>query len=382
MDKKLILLIPLLVACDRYIFGDYDYPDTGGQPSIYSIAVEYPPDYNWRLDSLAGKVETCVVCYADSVEFLRINTKTSGITGIDADMHRMVQGHLYSDFTDDNGQTIVSRDGVELFRYSGREMVCGLEVRDTSVFTLCCPRNGEGWTYRHNGKIIMSSDRGTLQSGLYEDRGQLCFSYTEPLAAGRQRVGRHYFVSDGKDSLLLLPADVSTVLSIRRFDGKINYLSTLRNIKGLVWQQGNRALFAQRSSESRKTGECGFVVAENRLLATARMDDVTYFWDRDNTEYSTMPNYTMDAICDGKPYLCYASSYYGMGRSLIVHYKNRDFTIPYRYRLTSSNAFTCDRNEYAIGLTDCSDNYRPVIIHGRDTLRFRFNGYFIGLCLP
>lgn len=382
MNKKLIFLIPLLAACDSYHFSAYEFPEADRQSSLYSIAVEYPADYNWRLDSLGGKAQTSIVCYEDSVEFLRINTLESGIIGIDADMHRIIRGHLYSDFSSADGETIVSRDGEELFRYRGREMVCGLAVRDTSVFTLCCPRNGEGWTYRRNGKAVISSDNGTLASGLYEDRGQLCFSYTEPIAAGRPHVGRHYFVSDGKDSLLLIPSDVSTVLTIRRFDGKINYLSTLRNMKGLVWQQGNRAAVADRSTEISGISECGFVVAENSLLATARMGDATYFWDREKTEYSTMPHFTADAVCDNKPYLCYASSYYGIGRSLTVHYKHRDFSIPYRYKLTSSNALTCDGNEFAIGLNDCDDNYRPVIIHGRDTLRFRFNGYFIGLHLP
>lgn len=382
MRKKLIFLLPLLAACDRISVSGDEYPEPKQPSAVYSVAVEYPEDYNWRVDSLGGKVPTSIVCYADSIEFLRLNTLESGILGVDADMHRIVQGHLYSDFSTTTDETVISRDGKELFRYRGREMICGFQVRDTSVFALCCPRNGEGWTYRHNGKAIISSENGTLQSGLYEDRGQLCFSYTEPIVAGRQHVGRHYFVSDGKDSLLMIPADVSSVLAIRRFDGRINYLATLRYMKGLVWQQGSKAVVADRSTESASTGECGFVVAENSLLATARMDDVTYFWDRDNTEYSTMPHFTADAVCDNKPYLCYASSYYGMGRSLTVHYKHRDFTIPYRYRLTSSNAFTCDRNEFAIGLNDCDDNYRPLIIHGRDTMRFGFNGYFIGLSLP
>lgn len=381
MGRKWILIIPLLAACDRLSFSGKS-PEPPPQAALYSVAVEYPDDYDWRLDPAGGNITADIVCYRDSVEFLRIGTDASGPVGMDADMHHLVDGHLYSDFASDRGETAVFRDGVELFSYNGREMVCGIAVRDTSVFTLCCPRNGEGWTYRHNGKVIVSSENGTLQSGLYEDRGQLCFSYTEPIVAGRQHVGRHYFVSDGKDSLLMIPADVSSVLAIRRFDGRINYLATLRYMKGLVWQQGNRAVVADRSTESASTGECGFVVAENSLLATARMDDVTYFWDCGNTEYSTTPHFTTDALCDDKPYLCYASSLLGICQMITVHYKHRDTVIPPRYRMVSPNALTCDRNEFAIGLNDCNDGYRPLIIHGRDTLRFGFNGYFIGLDLP
>ena len=80
------------------------------------------------------------------------------------------------------------------------------------------------------------------------------------------------------------------------------------------------------------------------------------------------------------PALCFATA---SGSTMdYAYYDGRKSLFGRRYELLSSGALCCDREGFAIGLNDTNDNMRPLIIRGKDTLRYDFNGYFIHLALP
>ena len=76
-------------------------------------------------------------------------------------MHRFAGGHLYADHST-AGETVVLRDGRELFRFPGRETLVGFLLRDENVHTLGQDRDGQGFTYRIDGVQVYRSETGTV----------------------------------------------------------------------------------------------------------------------------------------------------------------------------------------------------------------------------
>ena len=81
---------------------------------VYLTAVRFPDGYAWDLDTCAVDGEVWIDLYRDGE---RIRSLPAGVS-VHPDMHRYTGGHLYSDWSTDT-ETVVSRDGAELFRFEG-----------------------------------------------------------------------------------------------------------------------------------------------------------------------------------------------------------------------------------------------------------------------
>ena len=124
---------------------------------VYLTAVRFPDGYAWDLD-------TCAVDGAVWIDLYRDGQKVRSIPAgpsIHADMHRCLHGHLYADYSTET-ETVVSRDGAELFRFEGREALRGFLVREDGVHTLGQDRDGNGFTYRVDGRTVFRSETGTV----------------------------------------------------------------------------------------------------------------------------------------------------------------------------------------------------------------------------
>ena len=124
---------------------------------VYLTAVRFPDGYAWDLDTCAVQGEVWIDLYRDGE---RIRSLPAGVS-VHPDMHRYVGGHVYMDWSTDT-ETVVSRDGAELFRFEGREAVRGFLVREDGVHTLGQDRDGEGFTYRIDGRILYRSETGAV----------------------------------------------------------------------------------------------------------------------------------------------------------------------------------------------------------------------------
>ena len=124
---------------------------------VYLTAVRFPDGYAWQEDTCAVDGPVWIDLYRDGALVRSVPAGGS----VHPDMHRFMGGHLYTDCSS-GSETVVSRDGVELFRFEGREALRGFLVREDGVHTLGQDRDGEGFTYRVNGRIIFRSETGAV----------------------------------------------------------------------------------------------------------------------------------------------------------------------------------------------------------------------------
>ena len=126
-------------------------------PHTYLTAVRYPDGYAWEPDTCAVEGTVWIDLYRDGKRILSVPAGKS----VHPDMHRYAAGHLYADYTTDT-ETVLTCDGTELFRYEGREALRGFLVREDGVHTLGQDRDGSGFTYRVDGRVVFRSETGTV----------------------------------------------------------------------------------------------------------------------------------------------------------------------------------------------------------------------------
>ena len=124
---------------------------------VYLTAVRFPDGYAWQEDTCAVDGPVWIDLYRDGALVRSVPAGGS----VHPDMHRFMGGHLYTDCSS-GPETVVSRDGVELFRFEGREALRGFLIREDGVHTLGQDRDGEGFTYRVDGRIVFRSETGTV----------------------------------------------------------------------------------------------------------------------------------------------------------------------------------------------------------------------------
>ena len=182
-----------------------DVPDQAGLPGTlpssmvleyYVAGVEYPPGYDWVRDPQYGTVDCTMFLMKDGERILEFGVGYGYGVSPDADMSRCIGDHIYTDYST-SGETVIRKDGEELFRYSGREMIAGFLPDGESVLTLGIPRKGSGWTYRRDGAVLADSQAGIPVSGLYSDEGVTVFEYKETVEEDYERVTKYYIVMDG-----------------------------------------------------------------------------------------------------------------------------------------------------------------------------------------
>ena len=129
------------------------------QQICYMTALDYQNGYDWRADTARESVKCSLIVYADGKQIMKVPVGEEYETGADVDMHRIAGGHLYTDYSTSE-ETIIKRDGRLLFRSPGPEAIHGMCVSGDDVYTLGQSRNGEGFSFRKNGKSfgIAASD--------------------------------------------------------------------------------------------------------------------------------------------------------------------------------------------------------------------------------
>ena len=127
---------------------------------VWLTAVRFPDGFAWDLDTCAVDGEVWIDLYRDGE---KVRSQPAGAS-VHPDMHRYTGGHLYTDWSTDT-ETVLSRDGAELFRFEGREAIRGFLVREDGVHTLGQDRDGSGFTYRIDGRTLYRSETGTVLGG-------------------------------------------------------------------------------------------------------------------------------------------------------------------------------------------------------------------------
>ena len=170
-------------SSDSGVRTDPSKPDT----VIYCSAVRCANDYDWQRDTACNTASCEVLLFRNGKEILCIPAGKGFHVSPAPDLHHIIDGHLYTEYCTLE-ETIICRDGQELLRYKGNEILKGLVYKDNHIHTLARKRDGSGFTYRIDGEIMLA--QGDMKvfggfdnpsypatGGLYLDGEDIIFCY-------------------------------------------------------------------------------------------------------------------------------------------------------------------------------------------------------------
>ena len=204
----------------------------------YVTCLDYPDGYDWRTDPEKGSVKCSLVVFADGLPMMKVAVGDAYEVSPDPDMHRMIDGHLYTDYCT-GSETVIKKDGKTILRYAGSENICGMLVKDDTLYTLGHPRHAEGFIYRKNGEIILERSSGKTFGRLQYEGDRICFAFTEPVISEKETIERYYHCTDGHVVQTAVRDDVKKVWDIISFNGEICYIASLKGVeKPVLFMEG------------------------------------------------------------------------------------------------------------------------------------------------
>ncbi len=193
-----------------------DYVEDAASSRMVTVVtgIEYPDGNDWNAWNSSGQGNPSLVVFRDGEKVIDIPVSKDGLVSEDIDMHRYADGHLYTDFCTDN-ETVISRDGRELFRYSGRERIVFLAVSGGHVLTLGESRDGQGFSSRSDGTPLFLGLTGTVfQNAGLSRSGELCFFYRMRVNSTAGSLWQYCAVTGSENLRIELPSNVAEVYGL------------------------------------------------------------------------------------------------------------------------------------------------------------------------
>lgn len=361
---------------------------------VYVSAVEFPADYHWQRDTIGENRIFHISLYRNMKKILSVKGGPGTFISSDPDMHRILDGHIFTDYST-QGETVICRDGKELFRYPGREMICGFMAEEDGIYTLGTNRKGKGLSFRKDGAEIFSDEEGipfgemscasSSTGGLYDIDGQVSFCYQIPGQALLMRKTRLFLVRSGVPEEVQLSQEISQIYDARVIDGTI----CLACAQTGSWRYP--VLYAGQDVVTMPL-KSGQRIANCRLRWSG--DDIylktDYSYDTWNTTSSCMWNIKKDDFVPASGARVY--DYYIDGRNIGYVYADANesrimtrfmaddehdyrFSTPGKFCFMSSScAALCGTSFYA-GLSSMTKGGHPLIVHNSMATDIPVNGF-------
>lgn len=195
---------------------------SGNDTSLLVSAVRYGKGYDWRRDTAWNSAGSELVMFRLSSELfagegpgkegpeeiVAIRTGEKERVSPGPDLHHIIGGHLYTEYSDRKG-TSIGRDGTILFTYPEQEMLSGLLDTCGNVYTLGRNPYLGVMTYRKNGTAVLSCYGGIPFGGfgrpgygpggaLYSCDGHICFGFRNVI----EESGFAHCVTDGEETVM------------------------------------------------------------------------------------------------------------------------------------------------------------------------------------
>ena len=201
--------------------------------AVYVSAVSVPQTYNWRRDTSYGGVTCELLLFKNGDLVQSFKTGESAFISAAAQTHHLLGGHLYTEYI--NGQeTVICRDGTEIIRYTGREILRGLLVAEDGVYTLGLDRDEGGFAYRKDGGVLIRQNNCTVfgdfnnsacgsTGALYYNDGSIFFCFRTASAC--------YYVRDSQLNQASSPVGAARLLDFRVFGRDLYFVADYMNTK-------------------------------------------------------------------------------------------------------------------------------------------------------
>ena len=347
----------------------------------YITGIEYPQGYNWMPDLGSNAEGAVLFLMKEDERVLEIPVGYGHCVSADADMHRCIDGHLYTDFSTDQ-ETVVKKDGVEMFRFFGREMIICMLDRDDGIHTLGQPRSGTGWVYRRNGEIILYKGSGQILHGLYMDGESICFSYMDPIETSGGVRNLYYTVKDGSPQSIPLTDDIIGIDDALTLDGTTYYIAQMNAIKGRVLFSGTDARALELPSDASGISGCRFIIDNGSLFISGNISGgggTGYgdsFWNGTALMCSVKGNCKVcsSIIDDGKCYYTAREPY--ESSTIRVYMDGRTAFMAPRYELIYHTAFGAYNGISCLAMSDTGSSNMPLLWENGEITVYDFNGAF------
>lgn len=361
------------------------------QDTLYVTGVEYPEGYDWVKDVEYGTVSCRLFLEKAGERIVEVPVGYSYETASDPDMHRCINGHLYTDFSSDE-ETVIKMDGATLFRYKGREMITSFHVADDgAVYTVGQPRSGEpGFTLRKNGQVLLDISEGHVLSGICAKGEDILVLYkVESGSSGITSSDSGYYLYDcGHSEKFADISDEEEIVSAAVIDGDISYVAVRDNgnarsgyfvcgadsydIKTEKYGNLMYCEILQSGHEIRLAGWC-------RPGSSSSLRYVV--WDRNGTVVYSLPSGSVRccAVADGEDMYDFANP--GSAVHGISCYKNGRMVHAYGNDVVyygSTPAAIC-RGSLYFAFSDKEDGRKPCVAVDNEIKSFAFNGFFTGV---
>ena len=369
--------------------GDGAGGETGTIPKdtlLYVSGIAFPQGYNWQRDTAFGTSGGRLQLFRNGTLILDEEVSYTNCVSEDPDMHRIIDGHLVTDYSTDS-ETVIKIDGKEELRYRGREMIAGILIRDDGIWTLGESRDGNGLKLRKNGEeIYVSGGRVMPQINdilpsdrrLYEDDGAICFAVVGVNGSGKEF---HYIVIDGVPQLLEIPPEFREVFDIRRHRGKTVILGGgSKPILGMDMDgemirctSGYQARIFRLAVDT--SGDL-YAVGEIRKNSSAEFCPSIWI-PGSSPQFLSMKTPALFLARDGEDFAYIEAKEGREIKSAIMNLYH--VNIPFRSRLVSPRAAELANGRLTAALTPYELTERPAVLCRDSLMQYDINGYLTGV---
>lgn len=367
-----------------------------GDTIVYLTTVEYENGYHWQQDADGENAPFTINVYRNDDKILEVNGGPGTTIASHPDMHRFANGHLYTDYSTIN-ETIISQDGQELFRYKGREMICGFLAREDGIYTLGQNRNGKGLTFRRNGETLYSNDSGIVlgdisnpcgdSGALYEANGDIVFMFNIITKYDGGDIHSLYIVRNGIQQQVETNRNINGIYDARLIDGVIYIAGNLKyNDGNPVLSFGNELVkYGSGISNVQNcrilwTGTDVFLKAD--FINDPGRSRTSFLWDSNGKHITRLPSGTWvyDFYVEGESY-AYVYTEGDMTGSLFVsvHAGTEDgrhsLAANGKYKFMSSSCAALKNSIFCIGLSSATEGGHSLLIVNSETRALEINGF-------
>lgn len=340
----------------------------------FVTGLDYPDEYDWRADPEKGMIKCSLVVFCDGIPVMKVPVGKEYDVSPDPDMHRIINGDLYTDYSTSD-ETVIKKNGTELFRYGGREMILGMAVSGGSVYTLGQPRYGEGFSYRKDGVPIIERSRGYAFPRLQSDQDSISFAFREPIDSPEGDIERYYHVTNGMITQAAIREDVKKVWDIIRDGDDICWLASLTGVSSPVLIKGTN-MTAMETDKGTEILGCRLIPAGSSMgieaICSSRMFYSSGIW-MNGKKYRTFSNgMTVSGLCSWNDGVCCVLSDGISGKDIIFRCGDT-FSVPDGYSMMGDNPIDMINGILTIGLSSLSGG-KPVIWKDGKTQKLDING--------
>ena len=359
----------------------------GDSESIcYVTGIDYPEGFDWRESNGEESVRCSLTVFADAVPMLKLPIGKLYKVSADPDMHRILEGHLYTEFCSE-GHTVIRKDGKAFLRYEGEESIRGMVASGEDIYTLGVPRSGAGFTYRKNGEVLMERRSGYVFDRLAIDEEAVCFAFCQPVTTTTGSSDRYYIVRNERISMVEFADETTWVWDIMSCNGKTCAAVSAGPWNTLTLISGNeeRTVLMPFGAEmtSCRLFSSGDDICIEGLYTNADGTLSSGIWVEGEEYMFFETGQTISAVCSSETDICCVLNPSEGNHAGIIFKNGKAHPMPAGYICTGSAPIAVHQGTLYAALTSQTAN-RPLLWENGKTDSLKLNGPLcsISICTP